>query len=485
MDRREFVKAAVSTSAALAPALAWQQSAPRTFVGIQLNIGPLIDQGVDKVLDDLQRLAHVNALFLYTHTYMAERVHARSYNGTFRGGNFATVHPRYYRDTLVNPEDTRAPEFPSFDALAAVAPAARKRGMKTFSWIIEDNTLPKVANMDRLWEVGIDGRVPERHPAGPCFNNPHYRNYLLGLVEDHCRSYQIDGIMFGSERQGPLGYSMGAYHNGARADPGTVCCFCSFCEQKARTQGIDFARVKQGYRALEKFVRAGRAGRRPVDGYYVAFWRVLLDYPEVLVWERFWNNGQRETYEALHAKVKSIRPDLQAGWHIWQNSSFNPIYRAEQDFATLAPYSDFVKPVLYNNCAGERMISYMESVGAHIHGDLSKAELLDFEYKVLNCNEAPLDKLAAAGFSSDYVYRETKRTVDGVAGTNTLVWPGIDIDVPTAAGHSKCTPAGVREAVLAAYKGGAQGVVLSRSYSEMKPENLRGAGEALEQLGLA
>ena len=484
MDRREFVKTAVSTAAALASAQGQTQPASKTFVGVQLNVGPIIDQGVDKVLDDLQRLAHVNALFLYTHTYMAERVHARSYPAAFRGGNFATVHPQYYRDTIVKPEDTRAPEFPNFDALAVVVPAARKRGMKTFSWIIEDNMLPNVPGMDQLWEKDMNGATPTRHPAGPCFHNPHYRNYLLGLVEDHCRSYQIDGIMFGSERQGPLGYSLGAYHNGARADPGTVCCFCSFCERDARAQGIDFARVKQGYRALEKFVRAGRAGQRPVDGYYVAFWRVLLDYPEVLVWERFWNTGQRETYEALHAKVKSIRADMQAGWHIWQNSSFNPIYRAEQDFAAFAPYTDYVKPVLYNNCAGERMISYMASTGADIHGDLSKPDLLEFEYKVLGYNEAPLDKLAGAGFSADYVYRETKRTVDGIAGAKTLVWPGIDIDVPTAAGNSKCTPAGVRDAVLAAYKGGAHGVVLSRSYSEMKPENLRGAGEALEQLGL-
>jgi len=483
MDRREFVKAAVSTAAALSPALAQSQSVPKTTVGIQLNIGPLIEQGVDKVLDDLQRLAHVNALFLYTHTYMAERVHSRVGGGAFRGGNFATVHPQYYRDTIVKPEDTRAPEFPDFDVLAAVVPAARKRGMKTFSWIIEDNTLPRVPGMEQLWEKDMDGNVPTRHPAGPCFHNPHYRNYLLGLAEDHCRSYEIDGIMFGSERQGPLGYSMGAYHNGSRADPGTVCCFCSFCEQQARGMGVDMARVRLGYRALEKFVRAGRAGRRPVDGYYVAFWRVLLDYPEVLVWERFWNTGQRETYAALHGKVRSIREGLQAGWHIWQNASFNPIYRAEQDFGTLAPYSDYVKPVLYN-CAGEREISYMESVGAHIHGDLSKAELLEFEYKVLNYNEAPLDRLAAAGFSADYVYRETKRTIEGLAGEPTQVWPGIDIDVPTANGHSKCTPAGVRDAVLAAYRGGAHGVVLSRSYSEMKPENLRAAGEALEQLGL-
>jgi hypothetical protein len=232
-------------------------------------------------------------------------------------------------------------------------------------------------------------------------------------------------------------------------------------------------------------VRAGRANQRPNDGYYVAFWRLLLDYPEILVWERFWTVGQQETYAALYAKVKSVRADLQAGWHIWQNASWNPIYRAEQNFAAMAPFTDFFKPALYNNCAGERTISYMESVGANIHGDLDKAELLDFEYKVLNYDEAPLDKLAATGFSADYVYRETRRTVDDLAGTKTQVWPGIDIDVPTAGNSSKCTPNGVRDAVLAAYKGGAQGVVLSRSYSEMKPENLRGAGVALEQLNLA
>jgi hypothetical protein len=288
MDRRAFMKSAALTSAAAltqapAPALAQAPATHKTTVGIQLDIGSLIAQGVDRVLDDLQRLAHVNTLFLYTITFMQERVHAQG-PGTFRGGNYAAVHPQYYKDTILKPEDTRAPEFPGFDVLADVVPAARKRGMKTFCWIIEDNYLPNVPNMDKLWEVDVYGRPTKRHPGGPCFNNPNYTNFLLGLVEDYCRSYQVDGIMFGSERQGPMGYSLGAYHNGSHADPGTVCCFCSFCEAKARQMGIDFVRVREGYLALEKYVRAGRANRRPIDGYYVAFWRVLLEYPEFLIW---------------------------------------------------------------------------------------------------------------------------------------------------------------------------------------------------------
>ena len=37
------------------------------------------------------------------------------------------------------------------------------------------------------------------------------------------------------------------------------------------------------------------------------------------------------------------------------------------------------------------------------------------------------------GLSADYVYREAKRAFDGLAGTKTKLWPGIDIDIPTAA----------------------------------------------------
>ena len=76
-------------------------------------------------------------------------------------------------------------------------------------------------------------------------------------------------------------------------------------------------------------------------------------------------------------------------------------------------------------------------------------ELLDFHYRVLDYqNEKPLSELAQAGFSSDYVYREAKRAREGLAGAKTQLWPGIDIDIPTAATSSKSTPDGTRGAVV-------------------------------------
>jgi len=64
-----------------------------------------------------------------------------------------------------------------------------------------------------------------------------------------------------------------------------------------------------------------------------------------------------------------------------------------------------------------------------------------------------------------YVARETKRAIAGVNG-EIPVYPGIDIDVPTEAGQKQTTPEDVRQAVKAAFVAGAQGVVLSRKYSE-------------------
>jgi hypothetical protein len=139
---------------------------------------------------------------------------------------------------------------------------------------------------------------------------------------------------------------------------------------------------------------------------------------------------------------------------------------------------------MYNNCAGERMASYIDNVGSTMFGDVPKQELLEFHYRILNYQEKNLAEIPITGFSPAYVYRESKRAHEGLSGTKTLLWPGIDIDIPTQQGDSKCTPEGVRDVVLAAFRAGSQGVILSRKYSEMWLTNLKGAGDAVRQWDL-
>jgi hypothetical protein len=474
VQRRDVLKtaAALAATAVVTDGLA---APPSRMVGIQMEVGPIHDRGPGPVLDDIQTRGRVNTVFLGVFTYTDTR--AGIVKPGFHGGNFATVHQQYYKDVPVSPAAMRAPDLGSYDVLAAMIPEAQKRRMKTFCWVIEDNFRPAFPGFEQMWERDLYGNIPNRHPAQGCLNNPGYRNFVLGLMEDYARSYAIDGVMWGAERQGPLGNSLGAFHNGSHSDPGKVTCFCGYCQAKAKQQGISVERAKQGYMALEKFVRAGRGGTRPRDGYFVTFWRILLEYPEILAWEMLWTRSMREHYAAIYERVKSVRPEVQVGCHIWHNISFSPFYRAEQDYTELARYSDYIKPVLYNNCAGDRMITYMDSVGQNVFGDVPKPDLLAFQYDVLDYREAALDRLRDVGLSADYVYRETKRAVDGMAGTRVAIWPGIDIDVPTP--RARCTPESVRAAVEAALRAGAPGVLLSRAYLEMKPENLSAAGQAL------
>jgi len=140
---------------------------------------------------------------------------------------------------------------------------------------------------------------------------------------------------------------------------------------------------------------------------------------------------------------------------------------------------------MYNNCGGERMALYVDNIGSTVFADLSKQQLLDFDYAVMNFKEGSYDQIPHTGLSADYVYRETKRALEGVAGTRTLIWPGIDIDIPTEPNNSKCTRQSVKAAVLAAFHAGAPGLILSRKYSEMRLDDLSGAGDAIRELKLS
>jgi hypothetical protein len=488
MNRRRFLQSTAVTAAA--QAISGAQSPPK-MIGIQVGAVSFIDEGVEKVLDEFAADAAINALFVATFTY-GRGIAGRQVPGqplpdhgkreydtdTFHGGSYTKIHPQYYRDTVF--KDFRAPEFGDYDVLEAVLPASRKRGMKTICWF-EDVFRGDLPNIGALQEKELSGR----NATTLCFNNPNYRNWLLAVVEDYARSYEIDGIMWGSERQGAFSNALGASHGGGGRDPDRVTCFCNHCEAKAKQRGVSAERAREGYRALAAFVRSSRQGKRPVDGYYVNLWRLMLRYPELLAWEMLWTDSLRETYAAIHSKVKEVKPSVGVGWHIWHNNSFNPIYRAEQDLTEISKYSDFLKMVMYHNCGGERMASYIDSVSKTIYGDVPKQELLDFHYRVLNFDEKDLASIPKAGFSADYVLRETKRSREALTGSRTQLWPGIDIDIPTAQANSKSSPDGTKEAVIAAFRGGADGVILSRKYSEMKLGNLKGAGAAIRELKLA
>jgi hypothetical protein len=495
MFRRDFARciAAAGASAFLAsPAQVEQRT-----IGIQFGAVSLVDEGTQQVLDILQQRAAVNTLFPAVYSYSSGTAgrqlrghpfpgHGKQSGSDFRGGNFASVHPEFYRDTGVDPLVTQAPDHEGFDLLATLVPAARSRRMKVIA-LVQDSFREDLSNVRKLFERDFNGQTSDN----ACKNNPYYRNFMFGLVEDIVRSYDVDGIMFVCEQQGAFSDMLGSRLRGrARGKPGSRTCFCEFCKRRGEQQGIRFDRVQKAFIELEKFVAAGRDHQRPADGYYVALWRLMLRYPELLAWEHLYHESLRDVYRLLAQKVKEVRPAAWFGPHIWHNASLSPIYRAEQDYAVLAGGdADFLKIALYHKAGGPRLASYIESVGDTIYGDIPPDEIARFHYRVLDYGSEPeYSRLRSTGLTSDYVYRETKRAVDCMRGQKTKLLTGIDVDIPIreedlskeqSADRIQATRASTTEVVRQAFGGGAHGIVISGKYSEMRLETLSGVGDAV------
>jgi hypothetical protein len=264
------------------------------------------------------------------------------------------------------------------------------------------------------------------------------------------------------------------------------------------------SRAIEGFKQLAAFVTAAQAGTRPSDGYFVTFWRLLVEYPELLAWEKLWTDGQHAIYQDVYKTAKQSRPAAQVGFHIWHANSFAPFFRAEQDYAKMAAYADELKIVAYNNCGGPRYAGAIDSIHSTIFRDLLREEVYSFFNRILNYeHEKPLADLPTAGLSADYVARETRRAIAGVANARALpaqspsplkgegrgegearhcrILPGIDIDIPTGRNQKKTEPQDVFDSTTAALKAGAAGLIFSRKYSEMRLANLSAGGRAVKE----
>src|SRR6476619_5507363 len=197
MDRREFLETSgVLAGGAMLKGIPGTQPAPKPpMVGIQVGAVSFVDEGTDRVLDGLREMASINTLFVASCTYgrgIARRRlpgqplpdHGKQEydTATFRGGNYATPHPQYYKNTSITPE--RAPDHPNYDVLADVLPKAHRRGMKVIPWF-EDVFAADVPGFEAAREVVLSG--PAATTA--CTRNPNTRHFWIGLVEDYLRSY--------------------------------------------------------------------------------------------------------------------------------------------------------------------------------------------------------------------------------------------------------------------------------------------------------
>ncbi|MFN8471868.1 MAG: hypothetical protein U0822_06710 [Anaerolineae bacterium] len=456
---------------------------PTDFVGIQIGAISFVDEGVEPVLDWLQERAGVNALCISALSWSRGNAgrategypdHGAAEPDNLRGGAMYKIHPEYYAGTSVKEFTAPDPLYQGFDTLGDVIPAARKRGMKVYPYYCETAQ----STIRHLWQPGwhnfldVDhrGRVATR----PSLLNPDYMAWWRSVLDDWFHNYELDGLLWGIERHSPLMDLLGG---------DTTTGFDRYFKEEAHRRNIDIQRAIEGYCKVEEWLADVRRGHKPTDGFFVAFLRLLLHHPEVFQWEKMWLDAHQSFYYSIGGMVKFFNPKLEIGYGIWQViNTFNPYLRAQYDFADLRHHADWLKPVLYDVPAGARFARFVRGWQQTILHDATPEAALDGMATVLQLDIAPLADLPTTGFGPDYVRRETARLVEETQG-KCRVYPGIGIGVPSGPGGKQISAEDARAAVIAAYEGGASGVLISRNYSEARLDDMAAVGDALKELG--
>ena len=463
-------------------------------VGVQIGPASFVDEGVDAVLDTLQQRVGVNVVFLGTVSWLGLKI-GRSISWKIdgwpdhgvpeplevQGGSYLAHHPEFYRNTSVT--NFRAPDeaMRGRDILEMVVPGARERGMKVIPELMEPlfkyaghgsaNTV-QIPNLVQLMEVDYLGRIS----GAPCLENPDYRGWWHALIEDHCRSYDIDGIMWCNERRSPLDQLVTGMAPG---------CFCGHCLAGLDRAGIDAEGGRRACAALHDYFRKARAGEHFTDGALITGLRVLLDNPEFLLLERHWVERNKDLDRELYGLVKWCDPALEFGLNVWNRNHFNPFRKAQWPWAETKDYADWVKPITYQHQSGGIYINEMKQLHASLLRDLAPAELTPIMYRILGLDEAPWDELLGVGMSpASYVGGQCRATVEALDGELPVLM-GVGVDAPRSGpDQAACTPEIVYESVHAAYEAGAAGVIYSPNYASMKLTNLDGGARALAELGV-
>lgn len=457
-----------------------------TFVGIQIGAISFIDEGIEQVLDILEAKAGVNALMISALTWSygnAGRAvygfpdHGAQEPDHLKGGAMWQPDPLYYGD--YDPRTMLAPDelYQGFDTLADVIPAAKKRGMKVYTYYCETSA----SSIRSIWQPGFHRFLDRDHwghtATRPSLLNPHYRDWWRSIIDDWFSNHALDGMLWGIERQSPL---MDLF----RADSTTG--FDEYFVAEGRARGIDVQRALEGYRKVDQFLASVRKGERPRDGVFVTLLRHLLHYPEVLMWEKLWLDAHRALYHEIAGMIRFLDPKHEVGLGIWQIiNTYNPYLKAQYDQSDYAHSADWLKPVLYNTPAGARFAGFASSWQKGVLADATPDGAYSALATILGLDDfiAPREQAPDAGFKPEYVKRWTENLIADTGG-KCKVYPGIGVGVGDGGATKAITPDEVKAAVHAGFDGGGSGVLISRNYSEAELRNLEAVGTVLKERGL-
>ena len=189
--------------------------------------------------------------------------------------------------------------------------------------------------------------------------------------------------------------------------------------------------------------------------------------------------------KAIYDQVKQVKPTAQVGWHVdHEPSTWDLIYRAEMSYAEMAPYSDFIKIILYHDVAAPRVRNwYLERLRRGVFSEVPLEESLNLYYDLFGYDKSAEPKLnemtSPRFFAGIRVPRNRAQRGLGGGQNQNLCRHRLQRARRAAEYRSgKC----LQSQCSAPSTPAAAGIVVSREYEEMRLPNLNAVGRAVREL---
>ncbi len=311
-SRRDFLKlAGAATVTALLPSRLRAASAPATTptpsavspvrpfeIGGSVFAWDLHDEGVEKVLDNMQEMSAINSIYIVGLMHPEKRPLTR---GVFPHNPMRQTwtaedariywHPDLPRYGRIKPRLSDHDWLNQTDWVHVLVDAARKRGLQVgveISHALVDKERAEGEFADVV-ERNIHGEITHvRDWLRPlCPNHPDTRAYALALFSDLVANYHPDFVMSCTVSMDEGGPDKGA-------------CFCAACKKAAAAQGFD----------LEKAQAALLADPRA--------------QPAADQWQNFRCDSVARYYAAIHDAIRPLQPNIDLRYNMHQTAR-NPL----------------------------------------------------------------------------------------------------------------------------------------------------------------
>jgi hypothetical protein len=327
--RRDFIK---WTGAAAAVALASRLKAAaaptrKPFeVSASVYAWELHDEGVERVLDNLQQMAAVTSVYLLG----VMHPEGRPFGGvTFPHNPVRQTwqaedarcywHPDPKRYGRVQPRLSDFAWLNQTDWLRVLVDAARKRGLKAgveLSHALLDRQrmageLSELAQRNIHGEITKEGAIKWLRP--PCPNHPDTIDYVVGLTSDPVANHGVDFVQSCIMAFDPAPPEKGGG------------CFCAHCRRAAKEAGLDLAAVQA--KLLADATNA--AARRD--------------------WQDFRERSVVDFYARLHRALHALRRDVDLRYNLHSHSY--PLYGI--NLARMKPHLDSLRTGDYAEQEGD------------------------------------------------------------------------------------------------------------------------------------